>query len=88
MSEPQRVFVCHGPSCSERGSPETRRGLHAALGQAFRVCTTSCLDSCATGPNVVVQGEPRVHTGVVGEAVGPLAQALSSRDSRAPAAAP
>ncbi|HZL99975.1 MAG TPA: (2Fe-2S) ferredoxin domain-containing protein, partial [Planctomycetota bacterium] len=55
------IFVCHGPSCSERGSPEVCRllrervaALPAEARRALRVCETTCLDSCATGPNVVL----------------------------------
>ena len=65
------VFVCHGPSCSERGSPEVCRVLRerlaaapAAVRRALRVCETTCLDSCATGPNVVLGSDQRLRTGL------------------------
>ncbi len=64
------VFVCHGPSCSERGSPALFDALRVALdrrstsGRA-RLCRTSCLDSCATGPNVVLGQAGRIQTGLL-----------------------
>ena len=65
------VFVCHGPSCSERGSPEVCRLLRERLAaappavrRALRVCETTCLDSCATGPNVVLGNDQRLRTGL------------------------
>lgn len=65
------IFVCHGPSCSERGSPEVCRVLRerlaaapAAVRRALRVCETTCLDSCATGPNVVLGNDQRLRTGL------------------------
>ena len=65
------IFVCHGPSCTERGSPEVCRELReriaaAAPGvrRALRVCETTCLDSCATGPNVVLGHDQRLRTGL------------------------
>lgn len=66
------IFVCHGPSCSERGSPETCRRLRAALAAsparlAVRVCETTCLDNCATGPNVVLGHEGQIRSGVLPE---------------------
>ena len=66
------IFVCHGPSCSERGSPEVCRVLReriaaapAAMRRSLRVCETTCLDSCATGPNVVLGHDQRLRTGLV-----------------------
>ena len=64
------IFVCHGPSCSERGSPETCRRLREAIAasparRALRVCETGCLDNCATGPNVLVSHERLIRTGVL-----------------------
>lgn len=65
------VFVCHGPSCSERGSPENCRQLRERIAQsparrAVRVCETTCLDNCATGPNVIIGHEGQIRTGVIG----------------------
>ena len=71
------LFVCHGPSCSERGSPETCRRLREAIAasparRAVRVCETTCLDNCATGPNVVVGHEGQIRSGVKGAEVEAL----------------
>ena len=76
------VLVCHGPSCSERGSPETCRLLREAIAggaarRAIRVSETGCLDSCATGPNVLVASEGSVQTGVVAASVGQLLALLT-----------
>jgi NADH:ubiquinone oxidoreductase subunit E len=74
--EPPRVrtllFVCHGPSCTERGSPETcrllREGVAASPAQGvLHVCETTCLDSCATGPNLAIGHDAGLHTGVTAE---------------------
>ncbi|MHC5209547.1 MAG: (2Fe-2S) ferredoxin domain-containing protein [Planctomycetota bacterium] len=67
------LFVCHGPSCSERGSAETCRILRERVADspartAVRVCETTCLDSCATGPNVVIGHDAGLHTGITTEA--------------------
>jgi (2Fe-2S) ferredoxin len=66
------IFVCHGPSCSERGSHEVCRVLRERVAAAtptvrrlLRVCETTCLDSCATGPNVVLGHDQRLRTGLV-----------------------
>jgi NADH:ubiquinone oxidoreductase subunit E len=64
------VLVCHGPSCSERGSVETCRLLREAIAgsaarRSVRVSETGCLDSCATGPNVLVASEGAVQTGIL-----------------------
>lgn len=66
------IFVCHGPSCTERGSPRTCRLLRERVEasparNAVRVCETTCLDSCATGPNVVLGHDAGLHTGVAPE---------------------
>jgi len=65
------IFVCHGPSCSERGSREVCRVLRErvaaappAVRRALRVCESTCLDSCATGPNVVLGADQRLRTGL------------------------
>lgn len=65
------IFVCHGPSCSERGSREVCRVLREriaaappAVRRSLRVCETTCLDSCATGPNVVLGHDQRLRTGL------------------------
>jgi (2Fe-2S) ferredoxin len=63
------VFACHGPSCTERGSPELVRRLRERLNEssarrAVRVCETSCLDHCATGPNVLIAREGGIQAGM------------------------
>lgn len=63
------IFVCHGPSCTERGSPETARRLGQRIADSpargvVRVCETTCLDSCATGPNIVLGHDAGLHTGI------------------------
>lgn len=65
------VFVCHGPSCSERGSPENYRKLKERIAESparrtVRVCETTCLDNCATGPNVAISHEAHIRSGVRG----------------------
>ncbi len=48
-------------SCAERGAEEVHAALKAALFQrglakvATRVCTSSCLDFCASGPTILVE---------------------------------
>jgi NADH:ubiquinone oxidoreductase subunit E len=82
--EPPRtlVLVCHGPSCSERGSAESCRLLREAIAsgssrRSVRVSETGCLDSCATGPNVLVTSEGAVQTGVMPASVGHLLALLT-----------
>ncbi|MGQ0553924.1 MAG: (2Fe-2S) ferredoxin domain-containing protein [Planctomycetota bacterium] len=63
------VFVCHGPSCSERGSPAVCVRLREVVAassarRTLRICETGCLDHCATGPNVVLGETRRLVTGV------------------------
>ena len=75
------IFVCHGPSCSERGSPETCRRLREAIAASparreLRVCETGCLDNCATGPNVLVSHERLIRTGVLPAETGALLEFL------------
>src|SRR5262249_31780823 len=76
------VLGCHGPSCSERGSAETCRQLREAIAgsgarRVVRVSETGCLDSCATGPNVLVANEGAVQTGVKGESIAGLLALLT-----------
>jgi NADH:ubiquinone oxidoreductase subunit E len=76
------VFVCHGPSCSERGSAETCRRLRETLlggpnSHGVRVCETSCLDHCATGPNVVIGHSGRLISGQLPEEASRLAEFLA-----------
>jgi|SRR5262245_24620078 len=75
------VYVCHGPSCSERGGLalcEALRALLAASGDAaLRVCETTCLDHCATGPNVLIGQGRRVQTGVLPSDAGALLDLLT-----------
>lgn len=76
------VFMCHGPSCSERGSPEACRKLREALAasparRAVRVVETGCLDNCATGPNVLLAHEGQIRSGVVPAEVDGLVQLLA-----------
>ena len=71
------VLVCQGPSCSERGSPELFARLSEVPGAArLLLCKTSCLDHCATGPNVVVTDELRIQTGVRPSQADELARLL------------
>ena len=69
----QRIFfVCGGPRCNnpdrgeERGEVirEDLKALNKSMGRkwAARVCTTSCLDLCDFGPNMVVYPEDRVYS--------------------------
>lgn len=71
------VMVCHGPSCTERGSVELFERL-GALPDASRLllCKTTCLDHCATGPNIVITDEERIQTGVQPGQVDELARLL------------
>jgi len=73
LDERSLVFVCQGPSCGERGGRQLAQWLRSWIGGCearfgLRVCETTCLDHCPTGPNVAVQEESGVRTGVVGEA--------------------
>jgi NADH:ubiquinone oxidoreductase subunit E len=68
------ILMCHGPSCSERGSPMACARLREALAASplrrrVRVSETNCLDRCATGPNVVLADDGRVLTGVLPDEV-------------------
>ncbi len=63
------VFVCHGPSCGERGGADLCRQLRDLLNEssarrAVRVCETTCMDNCATGPNVLTGHEGLIQTGL------------------------
>lgn len=65
------VFVCHGPSCTERGNPESCLKMRERVAQSaarldVRVCETTCLDNCATGPNMIVSHEDHIRSGVMG----------------------
>lgn len=65
--EPVFLFVCQGPGCGERGGQALleRMRRHLASSPArhhVRVCAASCMDSCATGPNILRAGGD-VHTG-------------------------
>ncbi len=71
------VFVCHGPSCSERGSPALCKRLRERLNEssarrAVRVCETSCLDHCATGPNALLSHEGAIQAGLAVEGLDDL----------------
>jgi len=71
-SERTLVFVCQGPSCGERGGHALLERLREWIGSSearlhLRTCASSCLDHCATGPNVAVQSERGVRTGLVDE---------------------
>jgi len=77
------VLVCHGPSCTERGSPETLARLRAGLAHSparrhVQVCTTTCLDNCATGPNVLVTREGAITTGMLPSACDQLVSAIAA----------
>jgi (2Fe-2S) ferredoxin len=76
------VFVCHGPSCTERGSPDLCRQLRAKLNEssarrAVRVCETTCLDHCATGPNMLISQEGAIQTGLAAERLDDLVALLT-----------
>lgn len=60
------VFICHGPSCSERGSVTLCADLRrlASVRGDVRICETSCLDHCAMGPNVVLGSSVAIQHGV------------------------
>ena len=63
------VFVCHGPSCSERGATTLCAELRRLVTSRddVRVCETSCLDHCAMGPNVVLGSSTAIQHGVAPE---------------------
>lgn len=79
-AERRIVFVCQGPSCGERGGQQLLEQLKARLAGradgALRACGSTCLDSCATGPNVMVTGARAVRTGVQGEQLEHLLEDL------------
>ncbi len=65
------VFVCQGPSCTERGADATFAAMHqhllagdGTLRRSVRLCRTTCLDSCATGPNLVRADDRGLLTGI------------------------
>ena len=69
MSQPAYLFLCQGPSCSERGGAELLVAVKARLARdpslrhlAAAGCT--CLGSCATGPNGVAVDAEGVATGL------------------------
>ncbi len=64
------VFICQGPSCSERGGEALLRQGRLTMApsgpdRSFQLCGCTCLDSCATGPNVLVTSESGLQTGVL-----------------------
>lgn len=76
------LLVCHGPSCSERGSPESCRRLREAIAasparRSLRVVETHCLDNCATGPNVLLTRESQIRSGVLPGEVEALVELLA-----------
>jgi (2Fe-2S) ferredoxin len=79
-AERRIVFVCQGPSCGERGGQQLLEQLKARLAGrsdgAVRACGSTCLDSCPTGPNVMVAGARAVRTGVQGEQLEHLLEDL------------
>jgi NADP-reducing hydrogenase subunit HndC len=64
------LFICHGKSCSERGRPDEAKKYFKArikehgLKQEIRACTSSCLDLCDYGPNMVIYPEGTWYSGV------------------------
>jgi (2Fe-2S) ferredoxin len=83
------VFVCHGPSCGERGGAELCRQLREQLAdsparRSVRVCEAGCMDNCATGPNVLIASESQLRTGQVPTAIPALvAELVGMRDTAA-----
>ncbi len=66
------AFICHGPSCGERGGEALLAALaarqQAEPGRArVLLCSTSCMDHCATGPNVMIGHEDGVQGGLLPE---------------------
>lgn len=69
---PKIFFVCTGPRCNNPDRGEERgesirdelKGLNKALGRkpAARICSTSCLDLCDFGPNMIVFPDNRVYS--------------------------
>jgi len=64
----QVLFICQGPSCGERGGERLLQELRerqsgAPWRSSLQICATSCLDSCPTGPNVLLAGEAGLLTG-------------------------
>ena len=82
------VFVCEGPSCTERGADQTFAEMQAhlaagdgALRRSVRLCRTTCLDSCATGPNLVRADDDHLLTGVEANAVDGLLRNWTRRQA-------
>jgi (2Fe-2S) ferredoxin len=69
---PKILFVCTGPRCNnpERGEERGEviraelKDLNKSLGRkpTVRICSTSCLDLCDFGPNMIVYPEGRVYS--------------------------
>ena len=61
----KQILVCIGKRCNENGAGEEIRqelkSLNKEKGnkERIRVCSTSCLDLCDEGPNIVVWPEGR-----------------------------
>lgn len=73
MSKPRyrhHLFICHGKSCTKNGSPEAAKAFFKekikehGLQREIRACSSSCLDLCDHGPNMVVYPEGVWYSGV------------------------
>ena len=63
-------FICNGKACSEKGSPDECKKFFKdkinehGLKSEMRACSSSCLDLCDHGPNIVVYPEGTWYSGV------------------------
>ena len=67
------LFICQGKSCAAKSDPDRAKKFFKekikehGLKHELRACTSSCLDLCDDGPNIVVYPEGTWYTHVEGE---------------------
>lgn len=88
------VFVCVGPTCSERGGTTLHQQWKELLvdrgeWERRRVVRVNCFGECPTGPNVCLHPDGVFHTGVdvedthaALEAILPASAAAADRADR------
>jgi len=67
-----RIYLCHGPHCTARGTARARQALDTALWEAGLLDTvelqpSGCQDHCDHGPNLLIHPGACRYVGVTPE---------------------
>jgi (2Fe-2S) ferredoxin len=67
-----RLYLCHGPHCTARGTARTRQALATALWEAglldqVELQASGCQDHCDHGPNLLIHPGACRYVGVTPE---------------------